>query len=91
MLQKASQGTFKGGLVYNKHEVKMERKNPDKISTRLRAFFGCQQQLEIQCTLLAEQLAIKEESVIANKNLRMESRSNQARRDGELQQHEMLT
>lgn len=34
-------------LEYNKHEVKMERKNPDKISVRLIAFFGCQQQLEI--------------------------------------------
>lgn len=91
MLRKASQGAFKGRLVYNKQVVKMEWKNPDKISIRLRAFFRCQQQLEVQCTLLAEQLAIKEECVIVNKNLRMESRSNQAKRDGELQQHEMLT
>lgn len=76
---------------YDKHEVRMEQKNPDKISTRLRAFLGCQRQLGLQCTLLAEQLAIKEECVIVNKNLRMKSRSNQARRDGELQQDEMLT
>lgn len=31
-----------------------------------------------------------EECVIVNKNLRMGSRSNQGRRDGELQQDEML-
>lgn len=69
----------------------MERKNSDKISVRLGAFFCCQRQLEIQCTLLAEQLAIKQECVMVNKNLSLESRSNQARRDGELQQEEMLT
>lgn len=68
----------------------MERKHPDNISIRLRAFFGCQQQLDIQCALLAEQLAIKEECVIGNKTLRMESRSNQARKYGELQLDEML-
>lgn len=80
MLKKAFQDTLKGALVYNKHEVKMERKNPDKISIRLRAFFGCQQPLEIQCTLLAEQLAIKEEGAMVNTNLRMESRWNQGKR-----------
>lgn len=69
----------------------MERKNRDKISVRLGAFFCCQRQLEIQCTLLEEQLAIKQECVMVNKNLSLESRSNQARRDGELQQEEMLT
>lgn len=92
MLQKKKtlQGTLKGRLVYNKHEVKMEQKNHDKISVRLRVFFGCQQQLEIQCTLLAEPLAIKKECVMVKENLRLESRSNQARRDGE-QQEEMLT
>lgn len=72
----------------------MEWKNHDKISIRLSAFFGCQQrrQLETQCTLLAEQLAIKEECVMVSKNLKIESRSNQAGRDlRELQQDEMLT
>lgn len=89
MLQRVLQNTLKSRLVHNKHEVKMERKNPDKISVRLRAFFGCQRQLEIQCTLLGEQLAIKEECAMVNK--KSEKRSNQARRDGELQQDEMLT
>jgi len=69
----------------------MQQKIHDKISVSLRAFYVCQQQLEILCTLLAEQLAIKEECVVVNKNMRMESRSNQARGDGELQQEEMLT
>lgn len=90
MPHRALQGTLKSRLVYNKHEVKTERKNYDKISIKLRALLDCQRQLEIQCTLLAEQLAIKEECVMVNKNLRMESRSNQAKRDGELQQDEML-
>lgn len=69
----------------------MEQKNHDKIRVRLRAFFSCQQQLESQCTLLAEQLAINEVYAMVNKNLRMVSRSNQARQDGELQQDKMLT
>lgn len=31
MPQKALQGTLKGRLVYNKHKVKMEQNNHDKI------------------------------------------------------------
>lgn len=56
----------------------------------MRHFFGCQKPLEVRCTLLAEPLAIKEECVNVN-DMRMERRSNHARRDEELQQEEMLT
>lgn len=55
--------------------------------TNMRHFFGCQKPLEVRCTLLA----IKEECVNVNDNMRMERRSNHARRDEELQQEEMLT
>lgn len=81
MLQKALLWDLERQAGNNKREVKMEWKNHDKISIRLSAFFGCQQQLDIQCTLLAEQLAIKEECVVVSKNLKIQSRSNQAGRD----------
>lgn len=92
MLQKALLGDLERQAGNNNREVKMEWKNHDKISIWLSAFFGCQQQqLDIQCTLLAEQLAIKEEHVMVSKNLKIKSRSNQARRARELRQDEMLT
>lgn len=77
-------------ILYNKDDVKMLQKTHDRITVSLRALYACQHQREIQCTLLAEQLAIKGGHVMVNKNPGMKSRSNQERGEGELQQ-EMLT
>lgn len=45
----------------------MEQKTPDRITVSLGAFYACQRWLEIQRTLLAKQLVIKEGSVMVNK------------------------
>lgn len=66
-------GSLRGAdILYNKDDVKMEQKTPDRITVSLGVFYACQRWLEIQRTLLAKQLVIKEGSVMVNKKSRNE-------------------